>query len=157
MKAKKSKGKTNWDLLRTRRKSAVSVSTKQQDETHVFWSDTDVVIPGGKSRMTVRFDTDVVEWFKSQGPRYQTRMNMALRQFMRRQNASEHLSKEAGQYVSEPIDLSLVSKMPPGTSAAEYLRALNWLGEISMHRGNVEEASKYFELVVSCHRKQNQR
>lgn len=32
-----------------------------------------------KTQLTVRFDPDIVEWFKAQGPGYQTRMNNALR------------------------------------------------------------------------------
>ena len=33
-----------------------------------------------KKQLTVRFDPDIVEWFKSQGAGYQSRMNDALRQ-----------------------------------------------------------------------------
>lgn len=35
-----------------------------------------------KKQLTVRLDPDVVEWFKSQGKGYQTRMNAVLRQYM---------------------------------------------------------------------------
>jgi uncharacterized protein (DUF4415 family) len=38
----------------------------------------------GKKLMSVRIDYDVVEWFKSQGKGYQTRMNAALREYMER-------------------------------------------------------------------------
>ncbi|NRA88229.1 MAG: BrnA antitoxin family protein [Rhizobiales bacterium] len=34
-----------------------------------------------KSRVHARFDTDMVEWFKSHGEGYQTRMNAVLRAF----------------------------------------------------------------------------
>ncbi len=34
-----------------------------------------------KERVNARFDADVVEWFKSQGAGYQTRMNAVLRAF----------------------------------------------------------------------------
>lgn len=34
-----------------------------------------------KSSVTVRLDSDMVEWFKSQGKGYQTRMNAVLRAF----------------------------------------------------------------------------
>lgn len=33
-----------------------------------------------KTQLTVRFDPDIIEWFKSQGAGYQSRMNDALRQ-----------------------------------------------------------------------------
>jgi len=34
-----------------------------------------------KESIALRIDADVVEWFKSQGPGYQTRMNAVLRAF----------------------------------------------------------------------------
>ncbi len=47
-----------------------------------FWNKAKVVYPDGpKERLTVRFDRDVVEWFKGQGRGYQTRMNAVLRSF----------------------------------------------------------------------------
>lgn len=47
-----------------------------------FWKTAKVVYPDGpKERLTVRFDLDVVEWFKGQGKGYQTRMNAVLRSF----------------------------------------------------------------------------
>jgi uncharacterized protein (DUF4415 family) len=49
------------------------------DET--FWKNAVLVHPEKKERLTVRFDADVVEWFKKQGQGYQTRMNTVLRSF----------------------------------------------------------------------------
>lgn len=37
-----------------------------------------------KQQLTLRLDADVVDWFKSQGEGYQTRINAALRQFVGR-------------------------------------------------------------------------
>jgi uncharacterized protein (DUF4415 family) len=42
-------------------------------------------LPGqvpAKLQLTLRIDEDVIDWFKSQGKGYQTRMNAVLRQFM---------------------------------------------------------------------------
>ena len=49
------------------------------DET--FWKNAVLVHPEKKERLTVRFDADMVEWFKNQGRGYQTRMNTVLRSF----------------------------------------------------------------------------
>jgi uncharacterized protein (DUF4415 family) len=38
-----------------------------------------------KKQLTVRLDTDIIDWFKSQGKGYQTRMNAVLRQYMERE------------------------------------------------------------------------
>jgi uncharacterized protein (DUF4415 family) len=35
----------------------------------------------GKELISLRIDQDVIEWFKSQGPGYQTRINSVLRAF----------------------------------------------------------------------------
>ena len=35
-----------------------------------------------KKSVTLRLDADIVAWFKKQGPRYQTRINRALRKLM---------------------------------------------------------------------------
>ena len=47
-----------------------------------FWKTARVVYPDGpKERLPVRFDRDMVEWFRSRGKGYQTRMNAVLRSF----------------------------------------------------------------------------
>lgn len=35
-----------------------------------------------KKQVTLRLDTDMLEWFRGQGDRYQTRINQALREYM---------------------------------------------------------------------------
>lgn len=35
-----------------------------------------------KKQITLRLDTDVVDWFKSGGDKYQTRINLALREYI---------------------------------------------------------------------------
>lgn len=35
-----------------------------------------------KKQVTIRIDMDTLEWFKSMGSKYQTRMNLALREYM---------------------------------------------------------------------------
>ena len=47
-----------------------------------FWSDAVVVVPTSKRAISLRIDEDVLAWFKSTGPRYQSRMNAVLRSYM---------------------------------------------------------------------------
>lgn len=47
-----------------------------------------VTVPAGKTRITIRIDADVLEWFKAQvhaagGGNYQTLINQALREYIR--------------------------------------------------------------------------
>jgi uncharacterized protein (DUF4415 family) len=47
----------------------------------IFWTTDSAAFPRPKTQLTVRLDADVVDWFKSFGPGYQTRMNLVLRNF----------------------------------------------------------------------------
>ena len=52
-----------------------------------------VAVPPGKSRITIRLDDDVLDWFREQvhaagGGNYQTLINMALRDYVDRQRES---------------------------------------------------------------------
>jgi uncharacterized protein (DUF4415 family) len=42
---------------------------------------------GTKQIVTIRLDIDMLEWFKSAGPGYQTRVNQVLRDYMNAQRA----------------------------------------------------------------------
>lgn len=41
-----------------------------------------VIVPQTKQAISFRVDPDVLDFFKEQGPRYQTRMNAVLRAYM---------------------------------------------------------------------------
>ncbi len=47
-----------------------------------FWARATVVNPAAKQPISLRVDTDVLAWFKAQGPRYQSRMNAVLRSYV---------------------------------------------------------------------------
>jgi uncharacterized protein (DUF4415 family) len=47
-----------------------------------FWADAELVLPVAKQAISLRVDEDVLTWFRSLGPRYQTRMNAVLRSYM---------------------------------------------------------------------------
>ena len=47
-----------------------------------FWDNATVVEPAAKRPISLRVDADVLEWFKTQGPRYQSRINAVLRSYM---------------------------------------------------------------------------
>jgi len=49
-----------------------------------FWDDAQVVLPATKQAISLRVDQDVLDWFRSEGPRYQSRMNAVLRSYMTR-------------------------------------------------------------------------
>lgn len=47
-----------------------------------FWADAMVVNPVPKRPISLRVDSDVLAWFKEQGPRYQSRINAVLRSYV---------------------------------------------------------------------------
>ncbi|MGB8260962.1 MAG: BrnA antitoxin family protein [Terracidiphilus sp.] len=51
-----------------------------------FWKSAHVVLPPGKISVHLRLDSDVVEWFKSNGKGHLTRMNAVLRAYVEAQN-----------------------------------------------------------------------
>lgn len=50
-----------------------------------FWHDAEVVMPAAKTPVSIRLDRDVLDWFKAQGGRYQTRINAVLRAYVQAQ------------------------------------------------------------------------
>jgi uncharacterized protein (DUF4415 family) len=50
-----------------------------------FWKSARVVVPGGKTSVHLRLDSDVVEWFKANGKGHLTRMNAVLRAYVEAQ------------------------------------------------------------------------
>lgn len=47
-----------------------------------FFTDAELRLPESKKTITIRLDADVLDWFKSQGRGYQTRINAVLRRYM---------------------------------------------------------------------------
>lgn len=52
-----------------------------------WWREAEVVLPEPKVHISIRIEKDVLEWFKSQGPGYQSRMNAVLRTYAHRRKA----------------------------------------------------------------------
>ncbi len=47
-----------------------------------WFASAELVLPEPKRPVTLRLDRDVLDWFKAQGPGYQTRINAVLRAYM---------------------------------------------------------------------------
>ena len=47
-----------------------------------FWRDAKLVMPERKIPVSLRLDRDVVDWFKSHGRGYQSRINAVLRSYV---------------------------------------------------------------------------
>jgi len=76
-------GRTNYARLEAMTEEEIEASIDHDEEGEIDWSSVQVGFPGPKERLTVRFDSDVVTWFKAQGPGYQTRMNEVLKSYVK--------------------------------------------------------------------------
>lgn len=52
------------------------------DVPRTWYEAVEAVMPVPKKLLSLRLDTDVVDWFRQQGPGYQTRINAVLRTFV---------------------------------------------------------------------------
>jgi uncharacterized protein (DUF4415 family) len=81
-KEKKTTG-TDWERLKRQGEGKEPIDFSDIPELDAsFWENVTLVIPGAKTRLTMRIDTDIYRWFTGQGPGYQTRMNAVLRSYM---------------------------------------------------------------------------
>ena len=76
----KKKSKTDWDSLAALKDSDIDTSDIPKIDED-FWANATVRMPL-KSKISIRLDTDVLNWFKAQGPKYQTHVNAVLRGYM---------------------------------------------------------------------------
>lgn len=80
-----SKSETNWQRLDAMTDEEIDLSDCPEITPEKFAK---AVVRQGlpreksKSQVTLRIDSDVLEWFKSQGKGYQTKINSLLRAYM---------------------------------------------------------------------------
>ena len=82
--ASPSRGRAN--LAQLRRMTEAEIRRSSPDELRElppdFWVDAVPVLPAAKIPISLRVDSDVLEFFRETGPRYQSRMNAVLRSYM---------------------------------------------------------------------------
>ena len=83
---KSGKARTDWarvDALTDAEIERMATGDKENPSTTgADWVDAVVGLPPPKTPVNAKFDSDIVDWFKSQGRGYQSRMNAVLRSFM---------------------------------------------------------------------------
>ena len=88
------KGKTDWQHVDGLTDEEVQEAARSDPDTQPtnaeFWTDATLRVPEKKRLISLRLDPDVIQWYKSQGRGYQTRMNAVLRQYMEAHAHEEH-------------------------------------------------------------------
>lgn len=92
---KHSRGRAKLGKLRRVSEAEIARTSPPElaDLPNDFWAHAMLVVPTPKRAISLRVDEDVLEWFRTSGPRYQTRMNAVLRSYvatMRRDRRKSH-------------------------------------------------------------------
>ncbi len=82
---------TNWERVRELTDEEIEQAAAADPDAvpvmseHEWLRDARWVMPaeGGKEAISIRLDRNVLEWFRAQGPRYQSRINAVLRAYVR--------------------------------------------------------------------------
>jgi uncharacterized protein (DUF4415 family) len=80
--ARNGQDQTDYDRVRAMTDAEIEAAIDSREEGEFDWETAQIGIPAPKRQLTVRFDGDVIDWFKAQGPGYQTRMNAVLRGYV---------------------------------------------------------------------------
>lgn len=76
-------GKTDWERLRREEEAGIEPELDEEEIGIEWdWDKVKLVMPPPKRAVSVRLDQDIIDFFKAQGPGYQTRMNAVLRSYM---------------------------------------------------------------------------
>lgn len=84
-KRRRGETKTDWERVRNMTEEELEASIDFEEEGEIDWDAVYVSMPSVKKQVTIRIDDDVLQWFKTKGPGYQTRMNQVLRSYVEAQ------------------------------------------------------------------------
>jgi len=77
----KKRSQTNWGKIDALRDKDIDFSDIPE-QGKAFFKRALMRLPEAKTAVTIRLDRQVLNWFKTKGPGYQTRINALLRAYM---------------------------------------------------------------------------
>ncbi len=77
----KKRSRTNWEKIDALKDSEIDFSDIPE-LGKAFFKRATLRLPEPKTAVTIRLDRQVLNWFKTKGPGYQTRINALLRAYM---------------------------------------------------------------------------
>ena len=86
------RGKTDWARVRALTDDEIEEAVRSDPDAAPildaeWFAKATLVMPERKVPISLRLDREVLEWFKSRGPRYQSRMNAVLKAYAREHQA----------------------------------------------------------------------
>lgn len=79
---RRGEGQTNIEAVKAMTEDELEASIDHEEEGEVDWSTLSVELPRPKVAFTMRYDQDVLEWFRAQGAGYQTKINAVLKSYI---------------------------------------------------------------------------
>ena len=79
--ATKKRSRTNWAKIDALKDGEIDTSDIPE-QGKAFFKRAMLSLPEPKAAVTIRLDRQVLNWFKTKGPGYQTRINALLRAYM---------------------------------------------------------------------------
>ena len=82
------RGKTDWERVRSLTDKEIEESIRSDPDVaplldEEWFKSAKLVLPERKVPISMRVDREVLEWFRGQGSRYQSRMNAVLKAYVR--------------------------------------------------------------------------
>ncbi len=99
VKSLKRNSDTDWERLSTMDDKDIDFSDNPELGNDFFMNAT-LRMPEPKKAISLRIDKDVIEWYKTRGPGYQTRINAVLRMYMQAKGGTT-TRKRARQYLNK--------------------------------------------------------
>ncbi len=78
-------GKTDYEKLKNLTDEEIAVAVANDPDAapiDLDWSKAELWVPANKTALSIRLDSDVLEFFRKGGRGYQTRINAVLRTYM---------------------------------------------------------------------------
>lgn len=86
------KSETDWEAVKRLADEDIARAVAEDPDAaplDIDWSKAEVVYPPKKQAVSIRLDDDILEYFRAQGPGYQTRINAVLRHYVEHQRQQE--------------------------------------------------------------------
>ena len=78
-----SRGKTDWARVSAKRDADIVIDEETPELAEDFWKQAKPFVPPApKRQVSVRLDSDVLEWFRAQGDGFTTHINAVLKSYM---------------------------------------------------------------------------
>lgn len=96
---KRRRGETlsNWEKVDALTEEELEASIDVEEEGEIIWDTEYEGFPpvAVKKQITLRLDPEIIDFFRGQGPGYQTRMNQVLRSYVEAQREKERADRKA--------------------------------------------------------------